>query len=397
MKILWLSNLFLHPTTKGGQIRTLEMLRCLSRRHEIHFVAYEDPHTPEGRRRAGEYSAAAYACPHPPSRRYTPAFFGEMARNLASPLPLQVERRRSTGMRRLLEKLLADHRFDSLVCDFLTPSINIPRLEDWVLFQHNVETLIFRRYAERARDPLRRWYFRLQAARLFRYERAVCREVRNVIAVSEADRTLMRAEFGAPNVAAIPTGVNLESLRRPVGAAPSADLVFVGSMDWLPNVDGVTYFVAEILPAIRARRPDVTLAVAGRDPAPTIRKLAERDSRIIVTGTVEDVRPYLWGAGVSIVPLRIGGGTRLKIYESMAAGTPVVSTTIGAEGLEVRDGEDIHLADTAEGFASRCLTLLDSAAERERIADAALRLVSERFSWERVVAQFEAVLQASRR
>jgi glycosyltransferase involved in cell wall biosynthesis len=395
MKILWINNIFLHPTTKGGQIRTLEMLRCLSRRHEIHYVAYDNPLTPDGIQRAGEYSAKAYGCRYPLTRRFTAKFFVELARNMISRRPVLIDRRRSAEMRQLLERLVREEKFDSLVCDFLTPSVNVPAIENWVLFQHNVETIIFRRYADTARDPLRRWYFRVQSKRLFQYERDICRRVRHVIAVSEADAETMRREFGIDRVTAIPTGVNLEYFRRPDTVAPSADLVFVGSMDWLPNVDGMSYFVGEILPRIRRRRPEVTLAIVGRDPAPLVREMASQDQRITVTGTVPDIRPYLWGTKASIVPLRIGGGTRLKIYESMAAGTPVVSTTIGAEGLEVRAGETIHLADTADDFADRCLTLLDSSEEQERMGRAALRLVEERFSWQRVAEQFEAVLTRS--
>ena len=393
MKILWVNNLFLHPTTKGGQIRTLEMLKWLRQWHEIHYVAYDNPRTPEGLRRAGEYSARAYGCPFRITRRFTPAFFLEVARNLASPLPSLIDRRRSPEMRALLEKLLSEEDFDALVCDFLTPSINTPRLEDWVLFQHNVETMIFRRYAATANDPVRRWYFHNQAERLFRYEREVCRKVRRVVAVSETDAETMRREFGVPEVSVVPTGVNLEHFSRREQPAAAADLVFVGSMDWLPNIDGMTYFANDILPRIRQRQPDCTVAVVGRDPVPAMRELANRDGRILVTGTVADVRPYLWGAKVSIVPLRIGGGTRLKIFESMAARTPVVSTSIGAEGLPVQSGENIQLADTPQAFADRCLELLESAPERDRLSEAAWRLVAERFSWEKIARQFEQFLR----
>jgi glycosyltransferase involved in cell wall biosynthesis len=329
------------------------------------------------------------------ARRFSPEFFAQVAQNLFSSEPSLIHRRRSPEMRSLLERLMREEKFDSLVCDFLTPSVNAPRLESWVLFQHNVETMIFRRYADTATDPLRRWYFRNQAGRLARYEGAVCRNVRHVVAVSDADAETMRKEFGVSRVTAIPTGVDLDRF-APREQAPRADLVFVGSMDWLPNIDGMTYFVSDILPAIRQRRPDCSVAIAGRDPVKAVRELAERDPKITVTGTVPDVRPYLWGSKVSIVPLRIGGGTRLKIYESMAARRAVISTTIGAEGLAVRSGENIFLEDTAEGFAARCVELLESEEQRERVAEAGWRLVAERFSWDKVADQFEAILRQSK-
>lgn len=164
-------------------------------------------------------------------------------------------------------------------------------------------------------------------------------------------------------------------------------------MDWLPNMDGIRYFVREILPLIRRRRPETTLAIVGRTPPPAIQALAAADRLITVTGTVPDVRPYLWGAQVSIVPLRIGGGTRLKIYESMAAHVPVVSTPIGAEGLSVEDPSNIRLACTPESFAAACLELLENPAERARLAAGGAELVASRFSWEQVTRAFEEVLK----
>jgi glycosyltransferase involved in cell wall biosynthesis len=160
----------------------------------------------------------------------------------------------------------------------------------------------------------------------------------------------------------------------------------------MPNIDGIRWFVTEVLPLIRNRRPDCSLAIAGRKPTAEISALTQRDSRIQVTGTVPDVRPYLWGSAVSIVPLRIGGGTRLKIYEAMAAGIPVVSTTIGAEGLDIRDGETIRIGDDARAFADGCVALLEDSAGRARIADNARGMIGERYSWEVAARRFEELL-----
>ena len=176
---------------------------------------------------------------------------------------------------------------------------------------------------------------------MFNYERNVCREVGYTVAVSELDAKLMKEMFGVSNVAAIPTGVDLGYF-QPQPSEPVADLVFIGSMDWRPNDDGVGWFAREILPILRKQRPDCKVAIVGRNPSPEMNALGDKNFR--VTGTVPDVRPYLWGSKISIVPLRIGGGTRLKIYESMAAKTAVVSTTVGAEGLAYRDGADIAIA-----------------------------------------------------
>jgi glycosyltransferase involved in cell wall biosynthesis len=163
-------------------------------------------------------------------------------------------------------------------------------------------------------------------------------------------------------------------------------------MDWMPNIDAVRWFTSEVLPIIRRRRPECFLTIAGRRPTAGIRSLAARDARIQVTGTVPDVRPILWGAAVAIVPLRIGGGTRLKIYEAMAAKVPVVSTAVGAEGLDVRDGENILIADSARDFADACLALLDDANARRALTRAAWEMVSSCYSWDVVARKFEQLL-----
>jgi polysaccharide biosynthesis protein PslH len=228
---------------------------------------------------------------------------------------------------------------------------------------------------------------------MLKYEKLVCQAVKRVVAVSDGDALAMRSLYGVPSIAAVPTGVNVDYFAPPADMLPPVtDLVFLGSMDWRPNIDGIRWFVADVLPLIRRRRPKCSLAVVGRRPTREILRLAKADSRIHATGTVPDVRSYLWKSAVSIVPLRIGGGTRLKIYEAMAARIPVVSTTVGAEGLDVRHGENIALADSAEAFAERCLALLSDAEARRKQCQAAWEMVSACYSWEAVSRKFELLL-----
>ncbi|MGC2658231.1 MAG: glycosyltransferase [Bryobacteraceae bacterium] len=392
MKILWVKSDFLHPTNRGGQIRTLEMLKCLHRKHEVHFIAFDDGKNPEGFRRSSEYCSRAYSVPHSVPPRRSLRFAGQLVQGLVSRLPVSVQRYTSGRMKRQIERLLEHDRFDSLVCDFLFPAMNIPDLSRSVLFQHNVESIIWRRHVEQASGSAKRAYFRLQARRMEILERAVCRQAGHVIAVSDIDRETMRELFGVEHTTAVSTGVDVQFFAPPPVAEVKADLVFVGSMDWMPNIDAMTYFANDILPLIRKERPNCRIAIAGRKPTPSIEDLARRDPNIIVTGTVPDVRPYLWGSTICIVPLRVGGGTRLKIFEAMAAQVPVVSTSIGAEGLPVEDGAHILLADSPELFAEKCLQLLGAEDQRKQLADRARDLVTARFSWEAVTRDFENVL-----
>jgi glycosyltransferase involved in cell wall biosynthesis len=396
MRILWVKSDFLHPTTRGGQIRTLEIVKRLHSRHQVHYIAYDNPAQPEGLQRAGEYCSHAYPVTLDVPPRRSLKFVAQLAGNLTSSMPLSLSRYCSAAMRDQIAKVLNAAQFDSVVCDFLAPAPNFADMSGVVLFQHNVESMIWRRHVEQAPDPVRKAYFKMQADRMFDWERRMCQAAGRVIAVSPQDATVMRELFGV-EADSVATGVDLDYFRRPPDAPHNADLVFVGSMDWLPNSDGVHYFVREILPLIWQRKPDCTLAVVGRSPSPAVLALGQQDSRIQVTGTVPDVRPWLWGASASIVPLRIGGGTRLKIYEAMAAATATVSTSIGAEGLDVTHPANIRLADTPQDFADQCVALLQDFQQRESVADKALQLVSTRFSWDVVAAEFEKLLPVSNR
>jgi polysaccharide biosynthesis protein PslH len=393
LKLLWVKTDFLHPTTRGGQIRTLEMIRQLHRNHEVHYVAFDDANSPEGLRRSSEYCSFAYPVPHQPVSKTSVRFAGQLLSGLVSELPVAGMRWRSQAMRSTIDDLLGKHRFDAKVCDFLFPSINIGDLSDWVLFQHNVETVIWERHAESGRTPVHRAYFQLQAKRMQTWEKSVCNAVAHVVAVSQADEQTMQSRFGISKTSSVPTGVNLDYFERPGSVELKHDLVFVGSMDWMPNIDGMRWFLDEVFPLIRAKRPQCTLAIVGRNPPPSL--VAEASNPLItVTGTVPDVRPYLWDSALSIVPLRVGGGTRLKIFESMAAGTPVVSTTIGAEGLPLCHGQTIRIADSAANFAAECLSLLERHSARAKMAEDGLALIRAKFSWEQVTKSFEDALVA---
>jgi glycosyltransferase involved in cell wall biosynthesis len=393
MKILWMKSDYLHPTTRGGQIRTLGMLRCLHKRHEIHYVCLDDETNREGPARCSEYCAEAFPIKHSVPTRGSLRFAGQLARGLAEDLPVAVARYRSAAMKRRVADLLRANRYDCLVCDFLFPAPNVPNLAEAILFQHNVEAVIWKRHAAHAANPLARGYFSLQAARMERYEQAVCRAVRHVVAVSDVDRKIFESRYGVSGVSTVATGVDLDFFKRPDPAEAKADFVFLGSMDWLPNVDGARFFVEQIYPQIQAQMPDCRVALVGRRPDAAVQQLAQRCKNVIVTGTVEDVRPWLWGAAVSIVPLRIGGGTRLKIFEAMAAGTPVVSTTIGAEGLVLENGRHLLIEDDPKLFAEACVALLRDASRRHALAANGWNLVARHHSWEAITKEFESTLE----
>lgn len=368
------------------------MLRSLARDHHITYLCLDDGQAaPDALRRAAEYCADVIAIPFRPARRFRARFFLGVVRNLFSSLPYAIARYRSAAQRLHVARIAAG--MDLVVCDFLTPSQNVPSGLGvrTVLFQHNVEATIWQRHASVAQNFVLRLYLSEQWRRMKRFERRECHRFDRVIAVSEADAEVLRSKYGLTKVGSVPTGVDVEYFKAPAPRARNArEVLFVGSMDWLPNEDGIRWFAENTFRLIRSRIPQVTLTIVGRAPSEALRKFADRAKGMELTGTVPDVRPYLARATVCVVPLRIGGGTRIKIYEAMAAGLPVVSTTIGAEGLPVRHGEQLLIADTPEEQAESIVRLITNPEDAARFAANALRFVREHGSWNAVAAAFLA-------
>ena len=392
MRILWLKTELLHPVDKGGKIRTYQMLKELKKAHRVTYLTLDDGcGDPDALEKASEYAHEVVTVPHKTSAKFSAGFYLELAGNLASGLPYALQKYVSGEMQRKIVEMVDGGRFDILVCDFLAPAVNlrqklrIPTL----LFQHNVEALIWKRHFEIADNPAKKAYLKLQWRRMAGYEKRACRDFDWVVAVSREDAEIMRREYGVKNVSDVPTGVDTSFFVRN-GSRPDGrpGIVFTGSMDWLPNEDAIRWFTNEILPLVRRQVPDVSLTVVGRNPSSSLVEVGERDPSVVVTGRVPDVRPYMEHAQVYIVPIRIGGGTRLKIYEAMAMELPVVSTTIGAEGLPVSDGDEIVLRDEPVAFADAVVKLLKDKVAAKELGSRAAVTVREKYSWEKVADDF---------
>jgi sugar transferase (PEP-CTERM/EpsH1 system associated) len=394
--ILWLKTELLHPVDKGGKIRTYQMLRELKLDHEITYLTLDDGSAAvDAREKATEYCDEVISIPHHTSAKFSAAFYSELASNLLSPLPYAIKKYHSAPMREQIV-LAASRRFDCIVCDFLAPAVNVPAVLPCptVLFQHNVEAMIWKRHYEVQTNPLKRAYLRGQWHKTQAFERESCRRFDTVVTVSREDREMIRREYGAENVYDVPTGVDVEFFQPRGDVTPEANnLVFTGSMDWLPNEDAIRYFTEQIMPLIRQQISDVTLTVVGRNPYPALLELSKRDRSIVVTGRVDDVRPFIEKAAAYIVPLRIGGGTRLKIFEAMAMEKAVVSTSIGAEGLPVRNDEELILADTPEAFAGSVVRLLQDSEIGRRLGQQAAARVRETFGWRQVAENFASICE----
>jgi glycosyltransferase involved in cell wall biosynthesis len=392
MRILWLKTELLHPVDKGGKIRTYYMLKELKRTHHVTYLALDDGMAAhDAVEKASEYCDELIRIPHQTRPKFSAGFYCELASNLLSPLPYFMKKYESQEMRRHIEMMSGKGLFDVLVCDFLQPSVNVPMqmTEPTVLFQHNVEAMIWKRHFEVQSNPLKKAYLYGQWKKCVSYESSTCRRFDHVIAVSKEDVEMMERDYNCKNISDVPTGVDTGFYRSSgqIEIDPS-NLVFTGSMDWLPNEDAIQWFTKEIFPLIKLSVPKATVTIVGRNPYASLVELSKRDTSIVVTGRVDDVRPYIEKAAAYIVPIRVGGGTRLKIYEAMAMQKPIISTTIGAEGLPVRDGEELLIADTPRSFADSVVRLLDKPEFGEKLGANAAKLVREQYGWDSVAADF---------
>jgi glycosyltransferase involved in cell wall biosynthesis len=317
-----------------------------------------------------------------------------VARSWLSRDPVDLWKWRVLEVRELVKHLVDENTVDICVSDFLFAAANVPMRGPIpvVLFEHNVEYLIWKRLATLESNPMRRALFELEWRKLRRQERNICRKADLTIAVSSEDRDRLTALAPDARVTSIPTGVDTSYFKPTTTPEIPGRLVFTGSMDWQPNEDAVTYFADRILPRIRQEVPTVSFAIVGRRPNARVKALAER-AGVLVTGTVDDVRSYIAEAAVYVVPLRAGGGTRLKIFEALAMQKPVVSTTVGAEGLALTPGEEFIAADDPDCFAREVVALIKDPIRRRVLGRAGRSLVETRYSWPHIAQAFETACE----
>jgi glycosyltransferase involved in cell wall biosynthesis len=376
LKIAFISPVFLFPADAGGKIRTGNILRGLKESGQFDITLLS-PATPEQQREwQGELDRQCHRfigwAPSAARPRW------QRAPDLLSSLPINVAADRTPAAVEAVEKLLAAEAFDVVVFDFVHAAVLRPaNLKGaTVCFTHNVEAEIFERHAKTAASAPLRWLWASQAAKMRRFEREALASFTRVVAVSERDAKKFAAD-GLTTARAIPTGVDLDFFSWQTPADGSPTVVFTGSMDWEANVDGIRFYIEEVWPLVRAKVPNAQLRVVGKNPPAS---LVQRNVQgVSFTGFVDDVRDHVRDAQAFVIPLRVGGGTRIKAFEAMAMGLPVVSTTIGIEGLDVDDGTHFLRADGAEALASATLKLIADGTLRLKLSRAARELVEARF------------------
>ena len=395
LTVLFFSQRFPLPMDTGGKIRTGKMLEYLKGVFDITLICNvespkDDPFLDQVQQLCSEF----HAVPWKELGKYSLGFYLRVLARMWSRYPVAVQNDYSEILESKIESLVGAKSYDLLICDFLQPTLNFRNVmkgQRTLLFQHNVESLIVKRHYETASNLLMKLFWYGQWKKMVRYEEITCRRFNGVVTVSETDKAMLENEFGAENVFAIPTGVDT-SYFSPNGVRPEPySLIYVGSMDWLPNEDAMRFFSEQILPLIKQKVPEVKLTIVGRNPSDSLLHVLKRYPEITIVGRVDDVRPYVSQHCVFIVPLRIGGGTRIKVFEAMAMGKAIVSTTIGTEGLPLDTGEYVLQADSPSSFSEAVIRLLLSDADRKKLERAARNFVEQNCSWEKASEAFRQI------
>lgn len=384
-RVLVLANRLPFPLDDGWKARTFHVIRALARNASVTLLVFDD--SPAG---SGDAFRAAVGCsldivrvPPPPS--HTPL---QLILGLITSTPFYVWNMRSRAYARELRRLLAERAPDDIVvvlASMYPYLLALPREARRIVDTHNIDSLLLERYATTLRSVPRRWYAAATIRKLRRLERRVFADADLVWVCSPREPDLVRRIAPSACVAAVPNGVDTTTLAPVADVVPQpARLLFFGRLDYQPNRDGIEYFVREILPLLRAREPRVEVHVAGVGSDAALERLASETPELRLVGRVADIRREIAAAAVVVVPLRLGGGTRLKILEALAVGAAVVSTTIGAEGLDLQSGRELMLADSPADFARAVSGLLRDRSARERLGARGRMTVRQHYDWDHV-------------
>jgi polysaccharide biosynthesis protein PslH len=418
MRILFITPQAPYPPRQGAAIRNFNIARRLSDRHEVTVLAAIPPgHDVQGMGQIASYNIQIETIdiPFRPASKRIHGLLRTRLPDLALRLDPAVLAPR-------FESVLRRGGFDLVQVEGLELALAWMRVNKpatWASYsrppvtfldEHNAEYLLQKRaFLSDVADPsawVRAAYSLVQWRRLRPFERDACRSVDRVVAVSPADRQALLQLDSGLKIGVVPNGVDGDYFSKDAVSMPEATpadgefldrssvptLCFTGTMDFRPNVDGVRWFCQHVFGKIRARYPTAQLFVVGQRPTEQILRLG-RLPGVVVTGTVDDVRPYVLGSTVYVVPIRIGGGVRLKVMEAMAMGKPVVSTALGVEGIDVRDGSDVLVRDTPEAFADAVVRLIESRSLRRQIGESANALATARYDWRVLVPKLEELYQ----
>lgn len=382
MKILLLTQVLPYPPDSGPKVKTWNVIKYLAEKHDVTLVSFIRGNQSASIKELQKYCQKVYTIP---MERGLIRDLRYMVESFFSRQPFLMVRDRRTEMEQLIDRLAADTDFDIVHSDQLNMAqyaIGVPQARK-VLDAHNALWLLYKRLWMTMRPGPKKWLLGRDWRLLKKYEGRICSEFDAVLAVSDEDRKALEEASGqALNVTVIPIAIDTREI-TPVNFRPEGDrIIHIGTMYWPPNIDGILWFLREVLPRVREQRPDVVFDIVGANPPQEIKAIGEVDRRVNVTGYVDDPTPYLEGASLMVVPLRAGGGMRVKILNALGQGLPVVSTTLGSEGIAVTSGVHLLVADSPEDFANSVVCLLEDGQLAIKLGRNGRQLIEERYDYQ---------------
>ena len=380
IRVLFLSPTVPFPLTDGGRIRVFNLLKQIATKNDVTLLALEtQPTDTDGVAELQQLGVQVHLVPNAPT--LPRVSFGTLVKAFLKRQPITVARYDLPAYRQKFKELLATETFDLVhyemfhIAQFRTET-NLPG----VLSQQNVDSAIWRRLCGETVNPFYKFAYWTQQLAFQRYERVLSPKFDAVTCTSDIDAAVFQRHCAEDVIEIIPNGVDVTHYQPDFTSEAPAHLIYIGSMDWYPNEDAVGFFADEVLPRIQERVPDVRFSIVGGNPSARVEKLAAREG-IVVTGRVPEIKPYFAEATVFVVPLRIGSGTRLKILEALAMGKAIVSTAVGAEGLDLKDGEEIFIADEPSAAADAVTRLLTDVPLRRKVGENGRARVEQDYDW----------------
>jgi polysaccharide biosynthesis protein PslH len=391
MKVLLLTQVLPYPPDSGPKVKTWNVIKYLAKNHEVTLVSFVRGDQSASVRELQKYCREVYTIP---MERGVLRDLRYIVESVLTRQPFLMVRDRRRDMIQLIEKLANENDYDIVHADQLNMAQYAARVPGArkVLDAHNALWLLYQRLWMTMRPGPKKWLLGRDWNLLKKYEGLICQEFDAVLAVSEEDRKALEDATGkALDVTVVPIAIDTSEI-TPVNFQPGGDrIIHIGTMYWPPNIDGILWFLEQVLPKVRERRPDVVFDIVGANPPQEIKSFGETDKRINVTGYVDDTLPYLEKASLMVVPLRAGGGMRVKILNALGQGLPVVSTTLGCEGIAVSSGVHLLVADSPEDFADSVVCLLEDEQFARKLGRNGRQLIEERYDYQRACQALEDV------
>jgi glycosyltransferase involved in cell wall biosynthesis len=396
MRVVVVDEEFPFPANSGKRLRTLNLLLPLASRHRITYLAYQnaDPgETAEAASFLRAHRIQPVIIPRRLPRKAGLKYYCRLAWNLTSALPYSVQTHNSQALRDAIRSYELNNAVDLWHCEWTPYAHSIAReaKSPWIVMAHNVESLIWHRYTETEKNRLKRWYIQRQCNKFEKFERRIFGLASQTVFVSKADAMLASSQFAARNTCVVDNGVDVQHYKSDGREREPQTILFLGSLDWRPNLDAIDSLLKSIFPTVRTQFPNAKLLLVGRKPPPWLEARVAQIPGVELHANVADVRPFLWRSSMMAVPLRIGGGSRLKILESLAAGCPVVSTRIGAEGLAIEENVHFVQVESAAELGEAIIEHLHNPAEILKMTDRGQQFVTDHHDWSALAERLNAV------